>query len=49
MNKGGFSWKTFLGITAQKRKIGKALGTPLTQQGRNAKLGRFIMKLFIGK
>ena len=44
-NNGGFSWKTFLGITAQKRKISKMIGIPLTRQGRDAKLGAWIRKL----
>ena len=48
LNNGGFSWKTFLGITAQKRKVGKVLGFPLTKSGRNARLGSFIIKLLTG-
>lgn len=47
-NSGGFSWATFFGLTAQKRKLGKALGMPLTKSGRDAKLGRAIMNLFKG-
>lgn len=45
-NKGGFSWLTFFGITAQKRKVSRAIGIPFTKTGRNAKLGSLIMKLF---
>jgi hypothetical protein len=48
MNKGGFSWKTFLGITAQKRKLSRAIGIPFTRTGRNAKLGSMIIKLLTG-
>lgn len=46
MNKGGFSWNTFFGITAQKRKIAKLTGIPTTRSGRDAKLGAWIRKLF---
>ncbi len=45
MNKGGFSWNTFLGITAQKRKMSRATGIPFSSTGRKAKLGSLIMKL----
>lgn len=45
MNRGGFSWKTFFGITAQKRKVSKLFG-PATRTGRDAKLGSWIRKLF---
>ena len=48
-NNGGFSWKTFFGITSQKRKISKIIGMPLTKSGRDAKLGRWIMNLLKGK
>jgi hypothetical protein len=50
-NNGGFSWSTFFGISAQKRKISKAIGIPFTKSGQNAKLGAWIMKLlkFKGK
>lgn len=37
MNRGGFSWKTLLGITAQKRKISKAMGVPFTKSARQRK------------
>lgn len=46
MNKGGFSWKTFFGITAQKKKISKIIQIPITKSGRKAKLGSLIYKLF---
>ncbi|WP_169824222.1 hypothetical protein [Clostridium formicaceticum] len=49
MNKGGFSWKRFLGITKYKRKISKATGVPLTKSGREQKLGRIIINLLKGK
>jgi len=37
-----FSWKRALGVTAAKRKIGKAIGVPLTKSGRQAWLGRLL-------
>lgn len=45
-NNGGFSWLTFFGITATKRKISRATGIPFTSSGRKAKLGSMILKLF---
>lgn len=50
MNKGGFSWKRFFGISAFKSKISRKIGVPLTHSGRQRKLGAFIEKKikFIG-
>jgi len=39
MNRGGFSWKRFLGISAQKSKVSRFLGVPLTKSGRQRKAG----------
>lgn len=44
MNRGGFSWKRLLGISALKAKISRKIGIPLTKSGRQRKLGAFIMK-----
>lgn len=44
MNRGGFSWKRFLGISALKAKISRKIGIPLTRSGRERKLGAFIIK-----
>ena len=44
MNHGGFSWKRFLGISAQKARISRMIGIPLTQSGRQRKLGAFVQK-----
>lgn len=43
MNRGGFSWSRFLGISATKSKISRATGIPLTKSGRMQKLGRAKM------
>ncbi|MEI6512994.1 MAG: hypothetical protein WCO51_06930 [bacterium] len=40
MNRGGFSWKRLLGISAAKSRISRAIGIPLTRSGRQRKLGR---------
>lgn len=40
MNRGGFSWARFLGISATKSKISRATGIPLTKSGRLQKIGR---------
>lgn len=45
-NNGGFSWSVFFGLAAEKRKISRIIGIPLTKSGRKAKLGSLIMKIF---
>jgi hypothetical protein len=45
MNRGGFSWKRFLGISALKAKISRKIGIPLTKSGRQRKLGALVMKI----
>ncbi len=42
MNRGGFSWKRFLGISAAKSRISRSIGIPLTKSGRQRKIGRMI-------
>ncbi|WP_392538708.1 hypothetical protein [Legionella sp. 227] len=44
MNRGGFSWKRLVGISALKAKISRKIGIPLTQSGREKKLGALIIK-----
>lgn len=44
MNRGGFSWKRFVGITKIKRDISRKTGIPLTKSGRNQKIGRMVTK-----
>jgi hypothetical protein len=39
MNRGGFSWKRFVGLSATKSRISRAIGIPLTRSGRQRKLG----------
>lgn len=39
MNKGGFSWKRFIGVTRVKQNISRKIGIPLTRSGRQRKLG----------
>jgi len=40
-----FSWKRALGISGMKSKISRKIGIPLTQSGRERKLGRVLLKL----
>lgn len=40
MNRGGFSWRGFSGISAAKAHISRQIGIPLTRSGRQRKLGR---------
>ena len=42
MNRGGFSWKRFVGISAAKSRISRAIGIPLTKSGRERKIGRML-------
>lgn len=42
MNKGGFSWRRFFGISAFKSKISRKIGIPLTCSGRQRKLGKWL-------
>ncbi len=44
MNKGGFSWKRFVGISAAKARISRATGVPLTRSGRHQKIGRIVTR-----
>jgi len=37
MNKGGFSWKRLLGISAAKSRISRKIGIPLSRSGRQQK------------
>ena len=48
MNRGGFSWKRLLGISAFKAKISRKIGVPLTKSGRQRKLGAFVEKVLWG-
>jgi hypothetical protein len=40
-----FSWKRALGISAAKGHISRALGIPLTKQGRERKAGRLLFAM----
>ena len=42
MNKGGFSWKRLLGISAAKSRISRKIGIPLSRSGRQQKVGRIL-------
>lgn len=42
MNKGGFSWKRAVGISAAKSRISRATGIPFTKGGRQRKIGRAV-------
>ncbi|MFN3639341.1 MAG: hypothetical protein ACK4UK_00340 [Flavobacterium sp.] len=48
MNKGGFSWKRFVGISKVKSNISRKTGIPLTKSGRNQKIGRTVSKGCLG-
>lgn len=48
MNKGGFSWKRLIGISAAKAKISRSIGIPLSRSGREQKLGRLVSKGCLG-
>jgi hypothetical protein len=42
MNRGGFSWKRFVGISNAKRSVSRKIGIPLTRSGRQRKVGRWL-------
>lgn len=42
MNKGGFSWKRFVGISGAKARMSRKIGIPLSRSGRHQKIGRSI-------
>ena len=42
MNKGGFSWKRFVGISGAKARMSRKIGIPLTRSGRHQKIGRGV-------
>ncbi|HZW77336.1 MAG TPA: hypothetical protein VFF21_03400 [Flavobacteriaceae bacterium] len=48
MNRGGFSWKRFVGISNVKRQISRKTGIPLTKSGRQQKIGRMVSKGCLG-
>lgn len=39
MNRGGFSWKRLLGVSAAKSRLSRQIGIPLTRSGRQRKMG----------
>ncbi len=43
MNRGGFSWRRFLGVSAAQSRLSRAIGIPLSRSGRRQKLGRMLM------
>jgi hypothetical protein len=51
MNRGGFSWSRFLGISAAKSRVSRQIGIPLTRSGRQRKLGAamgcFTLSVFV--
>jgi len=46
MNRGGFSLRRFLGISAMLSRLSRAIGIPLTRSGRQRKLGALIYRIF---
>jgi len=47
MNRGGFSWKRFLGVSAVQAKISRKIGIPISRSGRQRKIGAVIEKLIM--
>jgi hypothetical protein len=42
MNRGGFSWRRFLGISRAKSNFGRMIGIPMTRSGRQRKVGSWF-------
>jgi hypothetical protein len=49
MNRGGFSWWRFFGISQGKSRVSRRIGIPLSRSGRQQKLGRLIGRAIFGK
>lgn len=49
MNHGGFSWKTFFGITGMKRSFARKTGIPMSKSGLYQKIGRSFWQAIFGK
>lgn len=49
MNKGGFSWKTFFGITQAKQSFARKTGIPTSKSGLYGKIGRIVVDAVLGK
>jgi hypothetical protein len=49
LNRGGFSWRRFLGLSQMKSNISRSIGIPLTRSGRERKLGAFILRALFGR
>ncbi len=47
MNRGGFSWRRFFGISAAQARVSRKIGIPLSRSGRQRKIGAFIEKLIM--
>lgn len=48
LNRGGFSWSRFLGLSQAKASISRKIGIPLTRSGRERKLGALILRALFG-
>ena len=44
-----FSWRRAIGISKMKQKISRKTGIPMTKNGLERKVGRFIINLIIKK
>jgi len=44
-----FSWRRALGVSAAKARLSRQIGVPLTAAGRQRKLGRFLLRLLLGR
>jgi hypothetical protein len=48
INRGGFSWWRFFGISQAKGRISRRIGIPLSRSGRERKLGALILRFIFG-
>lgn len=47
LNKGGFSWRRFIGMSAAQARISRKLGIPISRAGRQRKIGAAVEKLIL--
>lgn len=47
MNRGGFSWRKFFGVSAAQARLSRKIGIPLSRSGRQRKIGAVIEKFIL--
>jgi len=48
LNRGGFSWRRFIGLSGLQGRLSRRIGIPLSRSGRERKLGAIILRFIFG-